>query len=100
MAEHTVDQLCRHLGRRELKCSTAETPLLQSTDRRFSMVVPPAITREALAHFVTSEWALTLEDVMVRRSSWQFYHRDAAKLAEQVATWMAELVPNQVGISA
>jgi glycerol-3-phosphate dehydrogenase len=94
MAEHTVDQLCGHLGRRGLGCRTAETPLLDKDDRRFSTVVPTAITREAVQHFVTREWALTLEDVMVRRSSWKYYHRDAAKLEGQIASWMAELGDN------
>jgi glycerol-3-phosphate dehydrogenase len=97
MAEHTVDQLCRHLGRRDLKCRTAETPLLSEPDRRFSSVVPVPITREAVEHFVTREWALTLEDVMVRRSSWQFYHPDAEACAAQVTKWLAELVPTEAG---
>ena len=100
MAEHTVDQLSRHLGRRKIKCRTAETPLLREEDRRFSTVIPSAITREAVHHFVTREWAVTVDDVMVRRSSWQFYHYDTQKLAEQVALWMAEPVLNGVRISA
>lgn len=99
MAEQTVDELCQHLGRSELKSRTAETPLLADDDRRFSTVVPVAITREAVEHFVKHEWALTLEDVMIRRSSWQYYHRDADKLAQQVAGWMAEMVPNNANIS-
>ncbi|MEO6005047.1 MAG: glycerol-3-phosphate dehydrogenase/oxidase [Opitutus sp.] len=91
MAEHTVDQLCRHLMGRDVKCLTAETPLLPPDERRFSNVVPSAISREAVEHFVTNEWALTLADVMVRRSSWQFYHRDAEQRGPEVAAWMAEL---------
>ena len=45
------------------------------------------------------EWALTLEDVMIRRSSWHYYHRNADKLAQQVADWMAEMALNNENIS-
>ena len=100
MAEHTVDQLCRYLGRRDSTCRTAETPLLSPEERRFSSVVPTEITREAVEHFVTREWALTLSDVMVRRSSWQFYHRDAEQRTQEVAAWMSELARGETQLSA
>ena len=38
------------------------------------------------------EWAVHLDDVMVRRTSWHYYFRDAAAKAEQVADWMGELL--------
>jgi glycerol-3-phosphate dehydrogenase len=28
-------------------------------------------------HYCTNEWAVHLDDVMVRRTSWHYYHRDA-----------------------
>ena len=30
-----------------------------------------------------------LDDVMIRRTSWHYYHADAAKIAAEVAGWMA-----------
>jgi glycerol-3-phosphate dehydrogenase len=41
---------------------------------------------------VENEWAIHLDDVLLRRSSWHYYHRDSNPLAEQVATWMAGLM--------
>jgi glycerol-3-phosphate dehydrogenase len=32
-----------------------------------------------------------LEDVLVRRSGWHYYHHAMPKAVEQVATWMAEM---------
>ena len=49
------------------------------------------ITREAVKHFMSHEWALTPEDVMIRRSSWQSYMRDSDTQSAQVASWMQEL---------
>ena len=91
MAEHTVDQLCHYLRRKNLQCRTADTPLLDESERSYSRVVPPQITREAVKHFMSHEWALTPEDVMIRRSSWQFYMRDSDTQSAQVALWMQEL---------
>jgi glycerol-3-phosphate dehydrogenase len=33
-----------------------------------------------------------LDDVMLRRSSWHYYHRDSQVIADQVVGWMAELL--------
>jgi glycerol-3-phosphate dehydrogenase len=55
----------------------------------FSDVVPPAVSREAVEHFCRSEWARHLDDVMIRRSGWHYYHRDRAEIAQRVAGWMA-----------
>jgi glycerol-3-phosphate dehydrogenase len=40
-------------------------------------------------HYCRHEWAFHLEDVMIRRTSWHYYHADRPGLAEQVAGWMA-----------
>jgi len=32
-----------------------------------------------------------LDDVMIRRTSWHYYHADAEVIARQVLEWMAEL---------
>jgi glycerol-3-phosphate dehydrogenase len=39
-----------------------------------------------------NEWAVHLDDVMVRRTSWRYYHQDAVQKADRVADWMAELL--------
>lgn len=92
MAEQTVDIILRHLGRAKGICRTAVKPLLPTAaDARFSSIVPPEFSRDAVVHYVRNEWALSLADVMVRRTSWHYYHRDTVAKAEQVATWMAEL---------
>jgi glycerol-3-phosphate dehydrogenase len=36
------------------------------------------------------EWTAHLDDMMVRRTSWRYYHRDHDATAERVAVWMAE----------
>jgi glycerol-3-phosphate dehydrogenase len=91
MAEQTVDLLMRALGRPAVRCQTADEPLLPAGEAvRFSGILPPKFSREAVDHFLTGEWAVTLADVMIRRSGWHYYYRDAAVKAEQVADWMAE----------
>ncbi len=93
MAEQTVDQILRHLGHTGRRSSTAREPLLPSgAATLFSGIVPPACSREAVEHYVANEWAVHLDDIMLRRSGWHYYHADAANLAGQVATWMAELL--------
>jgi glycerol-3-phosphate dehydrogenase len=92
MAEQAVDQIARHLQRTGARCATASEPLLTATEQtRFSALVPVACTREAVAHYVQNEWAVHLDDIMMRRSSWHYYLRDAEAAAERVATWMSEL---------
>ncbi len=79
---------------RELRpCRTAQEPLLPASEGNgFSGILPPEFSRHAVEHYVANEWAIHLEDVMVRRTSWRYYHRDAAQKAELVADWMGELL--------
>ncbi len=92
MAEQAVDQIARHLGRSTPPCRTADEPLLPAKlVTPFSAIVPPAFTRSAVEHYVQNEWAAHLEDVMIRRSGWHYYHADAGALAETAADWMAQL---------
>ncbi|HID23809.1 MAG TPA: glycerol-3-phosphate dehydrogenase/oxidase, partial [Planctomycetaceae bacterium] len=68
-------------------------PLLSGEfNEAFSGILPPDVTREAVAHFCRNEWAVHLDDVMKRRTSWHFYRSDAEKVAETVADWMAETI--------
>jgi len=90
MAEQCVNKVVRRLGGAYPACRTAGEPLLPPTETRYSSVVPPEVTRAVVDHLIEHEWAMSLRDVMVRRTSWHYYHRDAVAVAEQVAGWMAE----------
>jgi glycerol-3-phosphate dehydrogenase len=90
MAEQTVDQIARHLGRSKQPSHTAVEPLLAATETQFSGILPPQFSKAAVEHFLKNEWARSLEDVLIRRSGWHYFYRDRAVKAEQVATWMAE----------
>jgi glycerol-3-phosphate dehydrogenase len=98
MAEQTVDALVKQLSEangsqgRFAPCRTADEPLLSAAEiTGVSGLLPPELTRRAVEHYCAAEWAVHLDDVMVRRTSWHYYHRDAAAKAERVADWMAEL---------
>jgi len=99
MAEQTVDQVVKSL--KSLPgphspteaCRTAHEPLLPPEETAgLSSILPPEFSRRLVEHFVTNEWAVHLDDVMVRRTKWHYYHRDAAAKAEIVAGWMAGLL--------
>jgi glycerol-3-phosphate dehydrogenase len=92
MAEQAVDKILRELGRTATPCRTADEPLVPPDRTQYSAIVPPPCTQEAVQHYVENEWAIHLDDVLVRRSSWHYYHRDSNPLAEQVASWMAGLL--------
>jgi glycerol-3-phosphate dehydrogenase len=99
MAEQVVDQLAGWLRREgggfpgEKPCRTAKEPLLPEPGAsRFSGVVPPAVSREAVEYFVSQEWCIHLDDLMVRRSSWHHYLANAALTALEIADWMAEML--------
>lgn len=94
MAEQTVDAILKKTLHRSVKPSrTAEEPLLSPTEvNEVSHNVPPAFGQRAVQHFCNNEWAVHLDDVMVRRTSWHYYHRDAAQKAERVADWMSEFL--------
>jgi glycerol-3-phosphate dehydrogenase len=95
-----VDQIVKALnGLSELhglhgkpgKCRTAQEPLLPVAETDgLSGILPPEFTRRAVEHYVAREWAVHLDDVMLRRTSWYYYFRDAAAKAQQVADWMGE----------
>jgi glycerol-3-phosphate dehydrogenase len=91
MAEQAVDHIVRHLGARVKPCRTASEPLLQPQQgNSFSGIQPPAQSREAVEHYVQNEWAVQLEDVLLRRSGWQYYDRLPPAAIERIAGWMAE----------
>lgn len=99
MAEQAVNQLVRWLkksdavNRNITPCRTATDLLLPATETaRVSGILPPDFNRQILAHYCANEWAVHLDDVMLRRTSWHYYYRDAAAKSELVADWMGELL--------
>ncbi len=92
IAEQTVDRVVRRLGRKTPPCTTAEQPLLEPADvGNSSGIVPPEVCRQVVAHQCRNEYAIHLDDVMIRRGRWHAYQQDATETARQVAGWMAEL---------
>jgi glycerol-3-phosphate dehydrogenase len=92
MAEQTVDRLARQLDHAAEKSRTAREPLLPPGETACSGIGPAPFTAEAVEHYLRHEWAQTLEDVMIRRSGWHYYWRDAGAKAETVAGWMAAVL--------
>jgi glycerol-3-phosphate dehydrogenase len=91
MAEQTVDQVVRALGRQSPPCRTAEEPLLPAAETEgLSAVIPPPVTQRAVEHYCRNEWARHLHDVMIRRTYWHYYRADRQDIAPSVAGWMAE----------
>jgi glycerol-3-phosphate dehydrogenase len=91
MAEQAVDRIERHLRRPLSTCRTAQEPLLPENETAFSGLTPPPLTREAVMHFTQKEWAVSLSDILIRRSGWHHYHADSDSRAKAVARWMGEL---------
>jgi glycerol-3-phosphate dehydrogenase len=92
MGEQVVDQIVRFLGCKATACRTAaETLIAPDEGSRFSGILPPVCDQSAVGHYVRNEWAMHLEDVMIRRSGWHYYEREPSQTAEDVAVWMAEI---------
>ncbi|MFV2066068.1 MAG: glycerol-3-phosphate dehydrogenase/oxidase [Pirellulales bacterium] len=90
MAEQTVDQIAEYLGLTPPSCRTAEEPLCDpEAVEGISQIVPPPLAARAVAHYCHGEWAVHLDDVMVRRTSWHHYLLDPVSAARKVARWMA-----------
>lgn len=106
MAEQTVDRLLGDLGAngstpRVAPCRTAEEPLLPPNEiDGTSGLLPPKFSRAAVEHCCRAEWAVHLDDVMIRRTSWHYYYRDARAMAVEVAGWMADIFGWTEGIAA
>ncbi len=91
MAEEVVDMLLNYLGKDKVKPTSSEIPLLTAaeTAKGFSSIVPPAVSRAAVEFYCRHEWAVHLDDVMIRRTHWHYYHPNNMEIAERVAGWMA-----------
>ena len=104
MAEQTVDQIVHALKSAGSNvefapCRTAGEPLLPTTEAHgTSGILPPEFSRDIVKHFCENEWVAHLDDVMVRRAGWHYYHKDVEARAKQVASWMKECLdwPDEV----
>jgi glycerol-3-phosphate dehydrogenase len=90
MAQQAVDRVVDFLKISAKFCETATTPLLPNDPQpAFSGILPPPVSQAAVEHYCRNEWARHLYDVMIRRTSWRYYHRDHIGIARDVAEWMA-----------
>jgi glycerol-3-phosphate dehydrogenase len=90
MAEEAVNAIARYTGMNGGQCRTAELPLLDgAAAATISGILPPPISADVVQHCCRHEWARHLDDVMIRRTSWRYYHHDHYAVAEQIARWMA-----------
>jgi glycerol-3-phosphate dehydrogenase len=81
----------KFLGKHE-RCRTAEEPLLpESETRGVSGILPPEFSREVIQHYLDKEWAMTIEDVLLRRAGWGYY--ESEQRVEEMAEWMDEVMP-------
>jgi glycerol-3-phosphate dehydrogenase len=93
IAEQAVDRVARALRWRFSPCRTATEPLLEAGEAEgVSSIVPEPPTQRAVEHYCRREWASTLEDVMVRRSSWHYYEDDTLAVAHRIAPWMQQVL--------
>jgi glycerol-3-phosphate dehydrogenase len=88
IAQQAVDRVGRELSLNGA-CRTDVEPLTPPEEAvGISGIEPPAASRELIEYYCRNEWALHLEDVMVRRGRWQTYEPKAQRKADEVAMWM------------
>ena len=91
MSEQAVDGVVRRGGHNVRPCRTAVDPLLDKSETDgLSGVVPQALSERAVRHYCRNEWARNLEDVMVRRTYWRYYHTNHEQIARQILPWIAD----------
>ena len=90
MAEEAVTAIAKFLDKNQTKCETARKPLLEpSATSGISGIVPPPVSEMLVQHYCRNEWARSLEDLMIRRTSWRHYRHDHVEVAGRAARWMA-----------
>lgn len=93
IAEEVVDRAVRYLRCRVLPCATAVVPLLaREAVGHTSGILPPPLNREVVEEMCRHQWAVHLDDVMIRRTSWLYAEDDPLAVARRVAGWMAEIL--------
>jgi len=92
MAEQIVNAACAWLRAEVPPCRTARIPLLDASQAAegWSRIEPPQIAEGFVRHCCRHEWALTVEDMLVRRAGWAYWLDDAEGAAERAAAWMAD----------
>lgn len=91
IAQEAVDRVAPAILGARGDCRTAQEALVSPAEAEgISTTIPPAVSEFAVQHYCRNEWALHLEDVMLRRSSWHYYEDEPAQIAEQVSGWMAK----------
>lgn len=90
IAEQVVDRIVAGLGRTG-RATTAIEPLVPAEEAAGAIgILPPEVSRSVVARMCREEWAVHLDDLMVRRTSWHYYEDDPAAIAEHVSRWMAD----------
>lgn len=91
MAEQTIDRIESQFHFSAGPSRSATLPLIDVNETTgVSAIAPSPVTQQAVVHYCEKEWAVTLDDVMTRRTSWRHYHSDQHELANKVADWMAD----------
>lgn len=91
MAEEAVDQMIAYLGADAPPCRTATACLVDAEGATpGSRILPPDVAPAVVRQACRQEWARRLDDVMLRRTSWGYYHRDHLQIAQFVAAWMQD----------
>lgn len=86
MAEQTVDLIGRQLS---LRLPRSETAKQQLVPGRFSGILPPDLAQNVVTECCQNEWAVHLDDILLRRTSWHYYHADHEQITARTAQWMA-----------
>lgn len=92
IAQQAVDRVVARLGRQVDRCRTADEPLLDPAEAAASGsgVLPPPVGHEMVLHACDNQWAVHLDDVLLRRTGWHYYLPDREAIAQQTADWMAQ----------
>ena len=91
MAEQAVDKIIKFLKINAQPCRTKEEELLPASETLpYSGIIPPPVSREAVRHYVENEWAISLSDIIFRRTSWHCYFPNMPQRAQEIGQWMAE----------
>ncbi|MCC6682455.1 MAG: FAD-dependent oxidoreductase, partial [Phycisphaeraceae bacterium] len=93
IAEQALDRIVKREKLTAGPCLTAGQPLLAGglTDT-YSSILPPPLSEDSVIYYCTHEWARTLSDVMIRRTSWHHYLANQQEAARWVGHWMGSLL--------
>ena len=90
IAEQVVDQVIRQFPGSYKDCTTATVPILSDENHGASAVIPPEVSEQVVKKICEKEWVIHLSDLMIRRTSWLYYHQNHLKIAKDVVHWMAD----------